>query len=84
MLAAIDFTTVEVWTKGGLVTFYLLFAMELNTRRVHFAGWTTNPNEAWMKRAARELTNFEDGFLTGKRYRDMVVKRRDSQKDSKY
>ena len=25
-LAAIDFTTVEVWTKGGLVTYYLLFA----------------------------------------------------------
>ena len=31
VLAAIDFTTVEVWTKGGLVTFYLLFAMELKT-----------------------------------------------------
>ena len=38
VLAAIDFTTVEVWTKGGLVTFYLLFVMELKTRRVHFAG----------------------------------------------
>jgi transposase len=33
VLAAIDFTTVEVWTKGGLVTFYLLFAMELESRR---------------------------------------------------
>jgi putative transposase len=32
VLASIDFTTVEVWTKGGLVTFYLLFAMELKTR----------------------------------------------------
>ncbi len=37
VLAAIDFTTIEVWTKGGLVTFYLLFVMELKTRRVHFA-----------------------------------------------
>ena len=36
VLAAIDFTTVEVWTKGGLVTFYLLFVMELKSRRVHF------------------------------------------------
>ena len=35
VLAAIDFTTVEVWTKGGLVTYYLLFVMELATRRVH-------------------------------------------------
>jgi hypothetical protein len=38
VLAAIDFTTIEVWTRNGLVTFYLLFAMELRTRRVHCAG----------------------------------------------
>ena len=75
ILAAIDFTTVEVWTKGGLVTFYLLFAMELKTRRVHFAGCTTSPNETWMKQTARELSNFEDGFLTGSRY---VIMDRDS------
>ncbi len=68
VLAAIDFTTVEVWTKSGLVTFYLLFVMELKTRRVHFAGCTTNPHEAWMKQTARELTNCEDGFLNGKKH----------------
>ena len=34
VLGAIDFTTIEVWTKGGLVTFYLLFVMEIATRRV--------------------------------------------------
>jgi len=68
VLAAIDFTTIEVWTKGGLVTYYLLFVMEVATRRVHFAGCTTNPHTAWMKQTARELTNFEDGFLNGKRY----------------
>jgi transposase InsO family protein len=67
VLAAIDFTTIEVWTKGGLVTFYLLFVIELKTRRVHFAGCTTSPNEAWMKQVARELTNFEDGFLRDKK-----------------
>ena len=67
-MAAIDFTTVEVWTKGGLVTYYLLFVMHVATRRVHFAGCTTNPHTAWMKQAARELTNFEDGFLNGRRY----------------
>jgi len=68
VLAAIDFTTIEVWTKGGLVTYYLLFVMELKTRRVHFAGSTVHPNEAWMKQIARNLTNWEDGFLDGKRY----------------
>ncbi|MCH7724979.1 MAG: hypothetical protein IH991_00660, partial [Planctomycetes bacterium] len=41
VLASVDFTTIEVWTKSGLVTFYLLFVMELITRRVHFTGCTT-------------------------------------------
>jgi hypothetical protein len=27
VMAAIDFATVEVWTKSGLVTFYLLFVI---------------------------------------------------------
>jgi len=67
VLAAIDFTTIEVWTTGGLVTYCLLFVMEVATRRVHFVGCTTNPDTAWMKQAARELTNFEDGFLNSKR-----------------
>lgn len=68
MLISIDFTTVEVWTKGGLVTFHLLFVMELKTRRVQFVGCTPNPHSAWMMQAARGLTNFEDGFLNGQQY----------------
>ena len=67
VLAAIDFTTVEVWTKGGLVTFYLLYVIELKTRRIHFAGCTTNPHEAWMKQIARNLSDEEEGFLCEKR-----------------
>ena len=35
VLAAIDFTTIEVGTRGGLVTFYLLFVMELKTRHAN-------------------------------------------------
>ncbi|MFH1921227.1 MAG: hypothetical protein ABIP48_15275, partial [Planctomycetota bacterium] len=61
MLGAIDFTTMEVWTKGGLVTYYLLFVMEIATRRVSFAGCTPNPDESWMKQVARNLTDAEDG-----------------------
>jgi transposase InsO family protein len=68
VLAAVDFTTVEVWTKNGLITFYLLVVMELATRRVHFAGSTVSPEDSWMKQIARNLTGADEGFLLGKRY----------------
>ena len=68
VLASVDFTTIEVWTKSGLVTYYLLFVMELATRRVHFAGLTANPDEGWMLQVARNLTDAEEGFLRGKKY----------------
>ena len=55
VLAAVDFTTIEVWTPRGLVTFYLLFVLELKSRRVLFAGCTPNPNETWMRQIARSL-----------------------------
>ena len=67
-LASIDFTTIEVWTCRGLVTYYLLFVMEVATRRVHFAGCTPNPDGPWMQQVARNLTEGMDGFLNGKRY----------------
>jgi transposase InsO family protein len=68
VLGSIDFTTIEVWTKGGLVTYYLLFVMELATRRIHFAGCTVHPDEPWMKQVARNLRDPFDGFLQGTRY----------------
>jgi putative transposase len=68
VLAAVDFTTIEVWGLKGLVTMYLLFVMEVATRRVHCAGCTTSPEEAWMKQVARNLTAADDGFLQGKEY----------------
>jgi hypothetical protein len=33
VLAAVDFTTIEVWGLKGLVTMYLLFVMEVDTAR---------------------------------------------------
>jgi transposase InsO family protein len=68
VLAAIDFTTVEVWTRGGLTTYYLLFVVELSSRKVYFAGCTPNPDGAWMKQVARNATDCVDGFLLGSRY----------------
>lgn len=55
-LAAVDFTTIEVWTRGGLAIYYLLFVIELATRRVHFAGLTPSPDGPWMTQIARNLT----------------------------
>jgi hypothetical protein len=63
-LAAVDFTTVEVWTTKGLVTLYLLFAMRLATRRVEFLGCTPHPAAPWMAQMARNLTDPFGGFLT--------------------
>jgi transposase InsO family protein len=68
VLASVDFTTIGVWTKRGLVTYYLLSFMELATRRIHFAGLSTNPDEDWMLQVARNVTDAEQGFLPGKRY----------------
>jgi len=68
VLASVNFTTIEVWTKSGLVTIYLLFFMELATRRVHFAGSTANPDEPWMLQIARNASDAEVGFLLDKKY----------------
>jgi hypothetical protein len=63
VLASIDFTTIEVLTKSGLVTIYLLFFMELVTQRVRLAGNTTNPDEPWMLQIAINVSDAEEGFL---------------------
>jgi putative transposase len=68
VLTAADFFTVEVATWHGLITYYVLFVMELSTRRVHLAGITPYPNDAFMMQCARQLTDPFDGFLLGKRY----------------
>ena len=81
VLAAIDFTTIEVWTRKGLTTFYLLFVMEVATRRVYFAGCTINPDEGWMMQVGRNLTDSEEGFLRDKRY---VLMDRDTKYDETF
>jgi hypothetical protein len=60
--------SIEVATWQGLVTYYVLVVMELSTRRVHLAGITPHPNEAFMMQCARQLTDPFDGFLLDKRY----------------
>lgn len=55
-------------TWHGLVTYYVLVVINLSTRRVHIAGISPNPNEAFMMQCARQLSDHVDGFLLGKRY----------------
>lgn len=68
VLSATDFLTVEVLTLQGLVTYYVLFFIHLDTRQVEVAGITTHPNDAWMQQIARNLTMDGWGFLEGRRY----------------
>src|SRR5262249_41209318 len=67
VIAAADFFTVEVWTARGLVTHYVLFAIDLATRAVEIAGVTTTPDAQFMAQVARNLTDHVDGFLRSKR-----------------
>jgi hypothetical protein len=68
VLAATDFFSVEVLTWVGLVRYYVLFVIDIQTRRVHIAGIEQQPNGAWMKQIARNITDGIDGFLKGMRY----------------
>jgi transposase InsO family protein len=67
VIAAADFFTTEVWTTRGLVTYYTLFVIELESRRVHLMGSTPHPDDAFVCRVARVLTAADDGILQGHR-----------------
>jgi putative transposase len=51
-ILACDFFTVETLR---LRTIYVLFFIELSTRRVHLAGATAHPDSAWVTQQARNL-----------------------------
>jgi len=68
VLVATDFFTAEVWTLGGLVTYYVLFFIHLGSRQVHIAGITPHPTEAWMVQVARNVTMEEWGCLSPGQY----------------
>jgi hypothetical protein len=66
-----------VYTIKGLVTYYILFFIDIASRSVHIAGITPHPDNRWMMQIARNVTDTEDGVLRGKRY--LILER-----DTKY
>jgi putative transposase len=53
-----DFFTKQVWTLRGLVEVYVLFFLNVQTRRVYIAGLTVHPNRAWAAQQARNTPMF--------------------------
>jgi len=61
-IVAFDFFTVE---SALLRRYYVLFLIEIASRRVHYAGCTANPTGRWVAQQARNLSL--DGCFTGTR-----------------
>jgi putative transposase len=68
VLAGTDFFSVEVFTLRGLVTYYVLFFIHLESRKVEIAGITIHPMDRWMQQMARNVTMEGWGFLHNCRY----------------
>ncbi len=65
-MLACDFFTVETLR---LETLYVLFFLELGSRRVHPAGCTTTPDRVWVTQQARQLVwNLDGGIQTPMRF----------------
>src|ERR687891_325348 len=54
-IAGADFFTTEVWTAGGLRTYYTLFVLDLQSRRGPGGGWGPDPHAAFLGQAGRRL-----------------------------
>jgi transposase len=71
-IVACDFFTVDtIWLRR----LYVLFFIELDTRRVHLAGVTAHPDSAWVTQQARNLLLVQEE--RGRRVR-FVVRDRDT------
>jgi hypothetical protein len=68
VIVGTDFFTVEVLTLRGLKTYYVLFFIHLESRRICLSGVTRRPDQEWMEQMARNITMESTGFLTNCRY----------------
>ena len=67
-ICATDFFTVEVVTWRGLARYFVLFVIDLKTRRIEVAGISPAPDGPWMSQIARNLTDIESSFPKRTRY----------------
>jgi hypothetical protein len=63
VLAGCNFFTVEVLTWRGLVTYYVLFFLHLESRRVSVAGITRHPDQEWMEQIGHTATQEKWGIF---------------------
>ena len=68
VLVGTDFFTVEVLTLKRLVTYYVLFFIHLESRRIWVAGSTCHPHQEGMEQMARNVTQEDCGFLVNRKY----------------
>ena len=59
-LWACDFFSKKAWTMAGLVDVFVLFFIQVGSRRVHLVGMTVNPDRAWMVQQARNIAMLFD------------------------
>jgi transposase InsO family protein len=65
-LWATDFFTTEIWTACGLTTFYVLFFIQLSTRKIVLGGVTQHPRGEWMDQVARNVSGFGGPLATAR------------------
>jgi hypothetical protein len=68
VLTGVDFFTAEVLTWRELATYYVLFFIQVETRRITLAGITRHPTAEWMLQMSRNATDGHSGHLEGHRY----------------
>ncbi len=67
-IAATDFFSVEVLTRAGLVRYFVLFIIDIKSRRVEIANISAQPCGQLLEQIARNWTDSFDGFLRKHRY----------------
>ena len=55
-LWACDFITKKVWTRFGLIDYFILFFIHVGSRKVYVSGISPHPNAAWVAQQARNFS----------------------------